>query len=130
MGSPAELGGRSAHLVYVDPGDLAVGEREDAVRYLLNAGIMSDDERRGPECRIDVQYGFDDLDPGLEIEGAGWFISKQDFWSLSDGAADGDALLLAAPEFGREWLIRLSSPTSASASSGNTRPRHAVGDNW
>ena len=56
--------------VRLHPGDLPVGEEQDAVRDILDAGIVRDDQRRGAELRIDAQQRLDDANACLGIQRA------------------------------------------------------------
>ena len=63
---------------------------------------MGDDGRGRTELAVDPLEDLEDEPPGLEIEGAGGLVAEEDVGTLRHGAGDGDALLLAARELGRE----------------------------
>ena len=67
MGSPVQRGGGAARFVLVDSRDLTIREEQNAMRNVLNAGVMGDDQRRGAELRIDAQQRLDHPDAGLGI---------------------------------------------------------------
>ena len=68
------------------------------------AGIVRDDDERGlfftDQLQEQLQYG----DAVARIEIAGGFIGKENVRLIDDGTRDGDALLFAAGELGREVI--------------------------
>jgi len=83
--------------------NLAVAHDQDAVGHFGEDGVVGNDGREGAELDVHALDGFEDGDPGADIEGAGRLIAKEDFRALGDGSGDGDALLLAAGELG--WKV-------------------------
>src|SRR5512138_375009 len=75
MMSPGQLRRLAARFVSLDLRYPAVGEEQDAVRDLLDARIVRDDQRRGAELTIDAQQRFDDLDSGFRVERSGRLVA-------------------------------------------------------
>lgn len=97
-----EFPGLFAFLVVVDVGDVAVAHVDDAVGHAGDVCVVGDDGGGGAELAVDAIDGFEDKDARFGIEGAGGFVAEQDGGTFGDGAGDGDPLLLAAGELGRE----------------------------
>jgi len=72
----SQLGSSTPALVFMHFRDLAVGEEQDAVRHLLDAGVVGDDESRGPKLPVHAQERLDHQNPGLGIKGSGWLITE------------------------------------------------------
>jgi hypothetical protein len=95
MRSPDELGGSLSALIPLGSGDPTVGKEQDPVRHILNAGVVRDDERGGPELAVDGKQRLDDADACPRIQGTGRLVAQKHFRLLGDGAGDGYTLLLA-----------------------------------
>ena len=75
--------------------DFAVFEEQNTVGDLLDTGIVGDHQRGGAQFLIDPIQGFQNDDPGLRIQRAGWVVTKQDLRFFGDGSSYGDPLLFA-----------------------------------
>ncbi len=99
-----EFPGLLAVLVVVDVGDVTVAHVDDAVGHAGDIGVVGDDGGGGAEFAIDAIDGFEDEDAGFGVKSAGRLVAEQDAGALGDGAGNGDTLLLAAGELGREMV--------------------------
>jgi len=86
--SPDQLRRITARLVSLDSRDPAISKEQDPIRNLLDAGIVSDDQRRGAKLTINAKQRLDHLDPGFRIERARRLVTQQHRGTLGDGAGN------------------------------------------
>jgi hypothetical protein len=65
---------------------------------------MGDQHDGQVQLAVDLGQQLQDRRRGLRVEGAGGFVTKQDFWLGRQGSGDADALLLAAGQLRRVLL--------------------------
>ena len=63
-----------------------------------------------PSSRLTCSMRLEHQDAGVAVERAGGLVAQQHVRALGDGARDGDALLLAARELGREVVDAVAEP--------------------
>ena len=63
-----------------------------------------------PSCSIDQGQRLEHAHAGLAVERTRGLVAQQHVGLLGDGARDGDALLLAARQLGREVVEALAEP--------------------
>ena len=80
--------------------DLAIVHAGDAVRIRENPVVMSDDDHGAVRGAGYVAEEFEHDLAVLGIERGGGFVTDDERWLVNESAGDGDALLLAAGEFG------------------------------
>src|SRR5262249_12296117 len=78
--------------------DAAINHVHDSVRNVEDAVVMGDEDDRHPLLGGELAEKLDDLAAGMFVEGGGWLVSEDDFWSVSEAAGDRDALFLSAGE--------------------------------
>ena len=78
--------------------EFAFGKDEDFIGVADGGEAVGDDE--GGAAGHEALEGFVDEALGLAVEGGGGFVEEEDFGIGEDGPGDGDALALAAGEFG------------------------------
>src|ERR1700761_3652072 len=84
--------------------DDAVAHVHDAIEVRDGFRIVRDHHDRLAQVFVQLTQHFEN-DVGIfRVEVTRWFVGKQDFWFIDDGARDGDALLLAAGEFRRSVM--------------------------
>src|SRR5579871_6714058 len=81
--------------------DLPIANMHDAVCVVRNIRFVGYEDD-GVAARMKAVEQGHDLDAGLGIEVAGWFVGQNDRWAVDQCACDGDTLPLPARE-----LVRL-----------------------
>jgi len=90
--------------VLLNAADPAIGEVDHPVGNGSNADVVGDHRRGGAELLVAALDRLQHDDPGLAVQGAGRLITQQHLGPLGDGPGDGDPLLFAAGELGREMV--------------------------
>src|SRR5262249_59002792 len=102
------FGGSGTPLIPALPRDATIGEKQHAISHVLDARIVSNDDRRGAKLAIDTEQRFDHANPRLGVKRACRLVAEQYGGALGNRAGDRNPLLLAAGKLGREivhaWL--------------------------
>ena len=81
---------------------MTIGHGKNTVCHFCENRIVSDDHGEGADLAVDALDSFEHQDAGFHVEGAGGFVSEQEFRPFGDRAGDGNPLLFAAGKLGRE----------------------------
>ena len=92
---------------------LAIGEFKDSIGVGDQARIMGDDQHHRAALAGILGQELDHLLAVVPVEGRGGFVGEDEAWVLHQRPADGDALFLAAREFGRPELGLVREPELA-----------------
>ena len=88
MVSPLQLARGEANLVGALLHDLSILQVKNSVSHFGHRGIVRDDDHRGPQLPVCLFEGFEHMDAGGTVEGAGRLVTQQHARLFGDCTCD------------------------------------------